>query len=47
MAITLRWQQQMPVANIATILGTTPGSVHMLLNRGLRTLRELLKKFPL
>ena len=46
-AITLRWQQQMPVANIATILGTTPGSVHMLLNRGLRTLRDLLKKFPL
>jgi len=46
-AITLRWQQQMPIAEIASALGTTPGGAQMLLGRGLKALRTLLERFPL
>ncbi len=45
-AITLRWQQQMSVEQIASILGVTTGAVQMSVSRGLKVLKTLLQEYP-
>lgn len=45
-AITLRWQQQMSVEQIASILGIKVGAVQMSISRGLKVLQTLLQEYP-
>ncbi|KPJ56655.1 hypothetical protein AMJ49_04295 [Parcubacteria bacterium DG_74_2] len=43
-AITLRYVEDMPISEIAKILGKKQGTVRVILHRGLKSLREIINK---